>query len=92
MAARGGEEPQHGTLNPKAQFQKEITLEQVLKSAMWRIRSSSTTAAPSPMAAPRVVLASEEVARKARRPDLGAGLARGDRRMFDAATSATSRA
>src|SRR5207245_6334405 len=58
----------HGTLNPKAQFQKEITLEQVLKSALVADPLKLYDCCPFTDGGAAVVLASEEVARKARRP------------------------
>src|SRR2546425_1263483 len=53
MAAVAVKNHKHGTLNPKAQFQKEITLEQVLKSAYVADPLKLSTAAPSPTAARR---------------------------------------
>ena len=66
---RGGrEEPPHGVLNPKAQFQKEITLEQVLKARMVADPLKLYDCCPFTDGGAALVLASEEVARKARRP------------------------
>jgi acetyl-CoA C-acetyltransferase len=58
----------HGTLNPKAQFQKEITLEQVLRSAKVADPLKLYDCCPFSDGAAAVVLASEEVARKTRKP------------------------
>jgi acetyl-CoA C-acetyltransferase/acetyl-CoA acyltransferase len=53
----------HGTLNPKAQFQKAITLEQVMKSAYVADPLKLFDCCPFTDGAAAVVLASEEVAR-----------------------------
>jgi acetyl-CoA acetyltransferase len=58
----------HGVLNPKAQFQKEITLEQVLASPKIADPLKLYDCCPFTDGAAAVVLASEEVARKSRRP------------------------
>ena len=58
----------HGTLNPKAQFQKEITLEQVLRSAKVADPLKLYDCCPFSDGAAAVVLASEEVARTTRKP------------------------
>jgi acetyl-CoA C-acetyltransferase/acetyl-CoA acyltransferase len=58
----------HGTLNPKAQFQKEITVEQVLRSAKVADPLKLYDCCPFSDGAAAVVLASEEVARRTRKP------------------------
>ncbi|MBI4591703.1 MAG: thiolase domain-containing protein [Candidatus Rokubacteria bacterium] len=58
----------HGALNPKAQFQKEITIEQVLNSAKIADPLKLYDCCPFTDGAAAVVVASEEVARKSRRP------------------------
>src|SRR5258707_7385368 len=58
----------HGTLNPKAQFQKEISLETVLKSAYVADPLKLYDCCPFSDGGAAVVLASEEVARKHRKP------------------------
>ncbi len=58
----------HGALNPKAQFQKEITLEQVLGSARVADPLKLYDCCPFSDGGAAVVLASEEVARRSRRP------------------------
>jgi len=58
----------HGTLNPKAQFQKEITVEQVLKSAYVADPLKLLDCCPFSDGGAAVVLASEEVARTRTRP------------------------
>jgi acetyl-CoA C-acetyltransferase/acetyl-CoA acyltransferase len=57
----------HGVLNPKAQFQKEITLEQVLGSAYVADPLKLYDCCPFTDGGAAVVLASEEVARAHRR-------------------------
>ena len=57
----------HGVLNPKAQFQKEITLEQVLTSAYVADPLKLYDCCPFTDGGAAVVLASEEVARSHRR-------------------------
>ncbi|HEU5319364.1 MAG TPA: thiolase domain-containing protein, partial [Methylomirabilota bacterium] len=57
----------HGVLNPKAQFQKEITLEQVLRSAYVADPLKLYDCCPFTDGGAAVVLASEEVARTRRR-------------------------
>jgi acetyl-CoA C-acetyltransferase len=57
----------HGTLNPKAQFQKEITVEQVLKSAYVADPLKLYDCCPFTDGGAAVVLASEDVARQRRR-------------------------
>jgi acetyl-CoA acetyltransferase len=68
MAAVAVKNHKHGTLNPKAQFQKEITLEQVLRSAMVADPLKLYDCCPFTDGGAALVLVSEEVARKARRP------------------------
>src|SRR5712691_11085872 len=60
MAAVAVKNHKHGTLNPKAQFQKEITLEQVLKSARVADRLKLYDCCPFTDGGAAVVLASEE--------------------------------
>jgi len=57
----------HGALNPKAQFQKEITLDTVLKSAYVADPLKLFDCCPFTDGGAAVVLASEEVARQRRR-------------------------
>src|SRR6266403_3355262 len=64
MAAVAVKNHKHGVLNPKAQFQKEITLEQVLKSAYVADPLKLFDCCPFTDGGAAVVLASEEVARK----------------------------
>jgi acetyl-CoA C-acetyltransferase/acetyl-CoA acyltransferase len=54
----------HATLNPKAQFQKEITLEQVLKSAYVADPLKLYDCCPFTDGGAAVILAGEEVARR----------------------------
>ncbi len=68
MAAVAVKNHRHGTMNPKAQFQKEITLEQVLKSPMIADPLKLYDCCPFTDGGAALVLASEEVARKSRRP------------------------
>ena len=58
----------HGTMNPKAQFQKEITLEQVLRSAKVADPLKLYDCCPFSDGAAALVLTSEDVARKTRKP------------------------
>jgi acetyl-CoA C-acetyltransferase/acetyl-CoA acyltransferase len=67
MAAVAVKNHRHGTLNPKAQFQKEITLEQVMKSAKVADPLKLYDCCPFTDGGAAVVLASEEIARKRRR-------------------------
>src|SRR5207237_409190 len=67
MAAVAVKNHKHGTLNPKAQFQKEITLEQVLTSALVADPLKLYDCCPFTDGGAAVVLASEEVAREGRR-------------------------
>jgi acetyl-CoA C-acetyltransferase len=68
MAAVAVKNHRHGTLNPKAQFQKEITVEQVLRSAMVADPLKLYDCCPFTDGGAALVLVSEEVARRARRP------------------------
>jgi acetyl-CoA C-acetyltransferase len=68
MAAVAVKNHRHGVLNPKAQFQKEITIEQVLRSALVADPLKLYDCCPFTDGGAAVVLASEEVARKSRRP------------------------
>ncbi len=68
MAAVAVKNHRHGALNPKAQFQKEITLEQVLRSAYVADPLKLYDCCPFTDGGAAVVLASEEVARRSRRP------------------------
>jgi acetyl-CoA acetyltransferase len=56
----------HGILNPKAQFQKEITVEQVLRSAYVADPLKLYDCCPFTDGGAAVVLAAEDVARRAR--------------------------
>ncbi len=58
----------HGVLNPKAQFQKEITVEQVLASPKIADPLKLYDCCPFTDGAAAVVVVSEEVARKSRKP------------------------
>src|SRR5687767_14399471 len=64
MAAVAVKNHRHGALNPKAQFQKEITLEQVLRSAYVADPLKLYDCCPFTDGGAAVVLAAEEVARK----------------------------
>src|SRR5712692_7415342 len=64
MAAVAVKNHRHGVLNPKAQFQKEITIEQVLKSAYVADPLKLFDCCPFSDGGAAVVLASEEVARR----------------------------
>src|SRR5256886_17627395 len=68
MAAVAVKNHKHGTLNPKAQFQKKITVEQVLKSADVADPLKLLDCCPFSDGGAAVGLASEEVARRSRRP------------------------
>jgi acetyl-CoA acetyltransferase len=68
MAAVAVKNHKHGVLNPKAQFQKEITLETVLKSPMVADPLKLYDCCPFTDGGAALVLVSEDVARKARRP------------------------
>jgi acetyl-CoA C-acetyltransferase/acetyl-CoA acyltransferase len=58
----------HGALNPKAQFQKEITLEQVLASPKIADPLKLYDCCPFTDGAAAVIVVSEEAARKSRKP------------------------
>ncbi|HEV8674469.1 MAG TPA: thiolase domain-containing protein [Methylomirabilota bacterium] len=58
----------HGALNPKAQFRKEISLEQVLASAKVADPLKLYDCCPFSDGAAAVIIASEEVARRTRKP------------------------
>jgi len=68
MAAVAVKNHKHGALNPKAQFQKEITLETVLSSARVADPLKLYDCCPFTDGGAALVLASEEVARRSRRP------------------------
>ncbi len=68
MAAVAVKNHRHGALNPKAQFQKQITIEQVLKSAYVADPLKLFDCCPFSDGGAAVVLASEDVARKHRKP------------------------
>lgn len=72
----------HGALNPKAQFQKEITLEQVLNSAMIADPLKLYDCCPFTDGAAAVIVASEEVARKSPKPIWVLGSAAASDSMF----------
>src|SRR5881397_773205 len=67
MAAVAVKNHKHGALNPKAQFQKEITVEQVLQSPYVADPLKLLDCCPFTDGGAAVVLASEEVARSHRR-------------------------
>src|SRR5215831_11150152 len=58
----------HGALNPKAQFRKEITLEQVLTSAKVADPLKLYDCCPFSDGAAAVIIAAEDVARRTRKP------------------------
>jgi acetyl-CoA C-acetyltransferase/acetyl-CoA acyltransferase len=64
MAAVAVKNHKHGALNPKAQFQKEITLDTVMKSAYIADPLKLYDCCPFTDGGAALVLASEEVARK----------------------------
>ena len=68
MAAVAVKNHKHGALNPKAQFQKEITLETVLSSARVADPLKLYDCCPFTDGGAALVLASEDVARRSRRP------------------------
>ena len=68
MAAVAVKNHRHGVLNPKAQFQKAITIDQVLRSAYVADPLKLFDCCPFSDGAAAVVLASEEVARRHRKP------------------------
>ena len=67
MAAVAVKNHRHGVHNPKAQFQKEITIEQVMKSPRIADPLKLYDCCPFTDGGAAVVLASEKVARKSRR-------------------------
>jgi acetyl-CoA C-acetyltransferase len=67
LAAVAVKNHRHGALNPKAQFQKEITLEQVLQSPLIADPLKLYDCCPFTDGGAAVVLASEDVARGRRR-------------------------
>jgi acetyl-CoA acetyltransferase len=67
MAAVAVKNHKHGTLNPKAQFQKEITLETVMKSAYVADPLKLYDCCPFTDGGAAIVLAAEEVVRTRRR-------------------------
>src|SRR6266545_4429935 len=68
MAAVAVKNHRHGALNPKAQFQKQITIDQVLRSAYVADPLKLLDCCPFSDGGAAVVLASEEVARRHRKP------------------------
>jgi acetyl-CoA C-acetyltransferase len=68
MAAVAVKNHRHGVLNPKAQFRKEITIEQVLRSPLVADPLKLYDCCPFTDGGAALVLASEEVARTRRRP------------------------
>jgi acetyl-CoA C-acetyltransferase len=67
MAAVAVKNHRHGALNPKAQFQKEITLEQVLRSAKVADPLKLYDCCPFTDGGAAVVLVAEEIARTRKR-------------------------
>jgi len=68
MAAVAVKNHRHALHNPKAQFQKEITIQQVMQSAYVADPLKLLDCCPFTDGGAAVVLASEEVARKSRKP------------------------
>jgi acetyl-CoA C-acetyltransferase/acetyl-CoA acyltransferase len=68
MAAVAVKNHRHGALNPKAQFQKQITIDQVLRSAYVADPLKLYDCCPFSDGGAAVVLASEDVARRHRKP------------------------
>jgi len=68
MAAVAVKNHRHGALNPKAQFQKQITIDQVLRSAYVADPLKLYDCCPFSDGAAAVVLAAEDVARRHRKP------------------------
>jgi acetyl-CoA C-acetyltransferase/acetyl-CoA acyltransferase len=68
LAAVAVKNHRHGVLNPKAQFRKEITVEQVLRSPLVADPLKLYDCCPFTDGGAALVLASEEVARTRRRP------------------------
>ena len=67
MAAVAVKNHKHGAMNPKAQFQKEITLETVMKSPRIADPLKLYDCCPFTDGGAAIVLASEEIARKSKR-------------------------
>ncbi len=67
MAAVAVKNHRHGAMNPKAQFQKEITLETVMKSPRIADPIKLYDCCPFTDGGAALVLASEEIARKSKR-------------------------
>jgi acetyl-CoA C-acetyltransferase len=67
MAAVAVKNHKHGVLNPKAQFQKEITLETVMKSPRIADPLKLYDCCPFTDGGAAIILASEEIARKSKR-------------------------
>jgi acetyl-CoA C-acetyltransferase/acetyl-CoA acyltransferase len=72
----------HGALNPKAQFQKEITIEQVLASAKVADPLKLYDCCPFTDGGAAVIVASEEAARRSPRPVWVLGTAAASDSMF----------
>ena len=68
MAAVAVKNHRHGALNPKAQFQKQITIDQVLRSAYVADPLKLYDCCPFSDGGAALVLASEEVARRHSKP------------------------
>jgi acetyl-CoA C-acetyltransferase len=68
MAAVAVKNHRHGALNPKAQFQKQITIDQVLRSAYVADPLKLYDCCPFSDGGAALVLASEDVARRHRKP------------------------
>jgi acetyl-CoA C-acetyltransferase len=68
MSAVAVKNHRHGALNPKAQFQKQITIDQVLRSAYVADPLKLYDCCPFSDGGAALVLASEEVARRHRKP------------------------
>ena len=68
MAAVAVKNHRHGALNPKAQFQKQITIDQVLRSAYVADPLKLYDCCPFSDGGAALVLASEEVAQRHRKP------------------------
>ncbi|HYB44195.1 MAG TPA: hypothetical protein VEL75_20645, partial [Candidatus Methylomirabilis sp.] len=68
MASVAVKNHRHGALNPKAQFQKEIALETVLRSAYVADPLKLYDCCPFTDGGAAIVVVSEEVARRSRRP------------------------
>jgi acetyl-CoA C-acetyltransferase len=68
MAAVAVKNHRHGALNPKAQFQKQITIDQVLRSAYVADPLKLYDCCPFSDGGAALVLASEDMARRHRKP------------------------